>query len=100
MTNAVHLQQLPVDVSVLRMYVKNPWAELAKVRDRINELANQMAGVPFDANIITFCRVEKPIPHRGLAENVVVHDRQVISALGTMFEGDAHAFVSGEVSQR
>src|SRR5256885_1123607 len=77
-----------------------PRAELAEVRDRINELANQMAGVPFDADIFTFRRVEKPLPHRGLAENVVVHNRQVIRALGTMLEGDAHPFVSGEVCQR
>src|SRR5439155_20159254 len=34
MTDPVHLQQLPVDVSVLGVYVKNPRAELAEVRPK------------------------------------------------------------------
>src|SRR5439155_26764304 len=62
MTNPVSLQQLPVDVGVLRVHVKNPWSERAEVRDRINELADQMTGVPFNADVLTLRRIEKPLP--------------------------------------
>jgi amidase len=51
---------------------------------------------PFDAEIPARRRVKQPLPHRRLAEHVVAHDRQMIGALRTMFEGDANTVIGGE----
>src|SRR3989449_309443 len=80
--------------------MKNSSTELVDVCDRIDELADQMARVPLDAEVLAPCGVEEPFPHRRLAEHVVVHERQMIRALRAMLEGDAHALVRGERCQR
>src|SRR5690348_14290406 len=93
MTNAVNFQQLPVNVSVLRVNVKNARAESPDVFNRINELADQMARVPFDADIFGFDGIENTFPNRGLAEHVIAVDQQMPRALRTIFKGDTHAAV-------
>src|SRR5437762_593754 len=78
MTDAIKLQQLPIDESVLRMDVENAIAELVDIHYRIDELTKQMAGVPLDADILAFRLVEEPLPHRWLREHVIAHNRQMI----------------------
>src|SRR5688572_7020259 len=56
-----------------------------------------MTWVPLQTHILAACRVEEFFPHRGLTEGVVMHHRQVVSPLWTMFEGDAHATFPREV---
>ena len=73
------------------MDVENAGAELMDISDGINELADQMAGVPFDAYVLAAGGVEEALPHGGLSQHVVIHERQVIGALRAMLEGDAKA---------
>src|ERR1051326_7719314 len=95
MTDAVHFEQPVVAEGVLRVDVKESRAELMDVRHGINELAHQVAGVPLDADVLAVHSVEESLPQRRLAEQVVVHDRQVILSLRAMLERDAHAVVRG-----
>jgi len=54
--------------AVLGVDVEYPGAKLVNVRDRVNELAEQMAGIPFQAEIGAFFRfVEQALPHGRLA---------------------------------
>src|SRR4051812_32368753 len=78
MANTITLQQHAVDQGVLRVHVKNARAELVNVRDRIDKLTDEMAGIPFQAEVLALGLVEQSLPHRGLAKHVVVHDWQVI----------------------
>ena len=80
--------------------MKNARTELVDVRDRIDELADKMARVPFNADILAARFIEQPFPHGWLAENVVVHDGQMIRPLRRVLEGDAHALVGGVFGQR
>src|SRR6188472_670006 len=100
MTNAVNFQQLPVDVSVLRVHVKNARAESPDVFNGIDELADQVARVPFDADVFGFDRVENAFPNRGLGEHVVAVDGQMPRALRTVFKGDAHTVVGSVLRER
>src|SRR4051794_6126968 len=93
MANAIALEQLAVDEGVFGVYVKDARAELVNVRDRIDELTDEMAGIPFQAEVLALGFVEHPLPNRRLPEHVVVHDRQVIRPLRTMFEGDPHRMI-------
>src|SRR5882762_8389002 len=68
MAEAIDFEQLSVDKSILRVHMENARAKLVDVRNRIDELAEQVAGVPLQAEIIAFCFVEQPFPHRGLGE--------------------------------
>ena len=100
MTNSVNFQQLPIDVSVLRVKVKNARAESPDVFNRVDELADQMARVPFDADVFGFDGVENAFPNRGLGEHVVTVDGQMPRALRTIFKGDANAVVGGVLRER
>src|SRR5439155_13116982 len=99
-TNAILLQQRAIDESVLGMDVKDARAELVDVRHRIDELADQMARIPLQAEVLAFGFIENPFPDVGLAEHVVMHDRQMIRALRAMLESDPHPALGGELRQR
>jgi len=73
---------LPVDEGVLGVDVEYPGAKLVNVRDRVNELAEQMAGIPFQAEIGAFRFVEQALPHGRLGEHVEAHDGQVNGPMG------------------
>ena len=45
---------------------ENAGAELVDVRDRVDELADEMAGVPFEADALAARGVEESLPHGGL----------------------------------
>src|SRR5690348_4480031 len=51
-----------------------------------------MAGVPFDAEILTFRLTEQALPHCRLGEHVETHDWQVIGRHRAMLEGNADTF--------
>ena len=89
MTGAVGFQQRPVNEGVLGVNVKDARAETLEVRDRINKLANQMARVPFQAKVGARSGVEQALPHGRLAQDVVMHQRQMPGPLRTVLEGDA-----------
>src|SRR2546426_2083410 len=82
------------------MDVKDARAELVDIRHRIDELADQMARIPLQAKVLAFGFIENPFPDGGLAEHVVVHDRQMIRALRAMLESDPHPALGGELRQR
>src|SRR5437588_12028232 len=82
MANAIDFEKLPIDKSILGMNMENPGTKSVDVRYRIYELAHQVAGVPFDADVLAPGFVEEPFPHRGLGEHVIAHDRQVIWQIG------------------
>src|SRR5208282_3781080 len=96
MTDAIHLQQMTVDIRVLRMNMENARAKLMDIGDRINELADQMTCVPLNAQVLVFRFVEQPFPHRWLREHVESHDRQMITRHRTMLESNAHSLVRGD----
>src|ERR1051326_8969618 len=98
--DAVGFEQLAIDESVLGMNMENARPEFLNVDDRINELAKEMAGVPFDANVFAFGLIEEALPHGGLREHVVTHDRKMIRPHWAMFESDAHGFVGGHFGDR
>src|SRR6266478_1823412 len=98
MANAIYFEQLPVDEGVLGVHMKNAWAELMNVRHRIDELADQMAGVPFDAEVLAFRFIKEPLPHCRLCQHVEAHDRQMVGRHGAMFESNSHPFVGGHSS--
>src|SRR6266446_3663570 len=100
MTEAIDFKQLAVDKGVLRVNMKNPRAELVNVRHRINELANQMAGVPLKAEVFAGRLVEEPFPHRGLGQHIVAHDGEMIWTHRAMLESEAHALVRREFGDR
>ncbi len=100
LTNPVPMEQGPVDVSVLRMEVEDAAAEPIDRSDRIDELANQMTGIKFQADVMHFGRVKKPLPHGRLREHVVAHDRQVERGLRAVFESDATSLFSGKPRDR
>src|SRR4051794_25866251 len=79
---------------IFRVNMKNSPAELAQVLQRIDHLANQVRGVPFDPKVIVTGGVKERLPQRGLAENVPVRHRQIPRALRTMFEGNADARIA------
>src|SRR5438874_13310059 len=93
MADAISFEQAAIDKCVLGVDVKNPRAEFVDVLDRINELADEMAGVPFDAQIVRAAVVKEFFPDGGLPQHIVMHDREVIRALRTMLEGDAHTMI-------
>src|SRR5437773_5526387 len=73
--------------------MKNARAELVDIGDGIDELADQMAGIPFQSKVLVFGLAEEPLPDGGLAEHVVVHDRQMIRPLRTLLESDSNSAV-------
>src|SRR5437867_4915797 len=100
MAKAIDLEQLTVDEGILGVHMKDPRAELVNVSDRIDQLADEMAGVPFHAEILTVAFIEEPLPHRRLRQHIEAHDRQVIRRHRTMLEGDADAFIGGNFCDR
>lgn len=100
MAEPISLQQGPVDESVLGVDVKNARAEFAQVGHRINELAEQVAGIPLQSDVFAFALVEKAFPEGGLAHHVVVHDGLMPGPLRAILKGQAHAKPSGQPGQR
>src|SRR5437870_809441 len=90
MANPVGFQEVAIDVGVFGVDVKNARAEFVDVVDGIDKLTDQVAGIPFDSNVLNLRIIEKALPHGGLTEHVVMHDGQVVRALWAMFEGEAH----------
>jgi hypothetical protein len=79
--------------------MKNARAEFVNVGDRIDELADEVAGVPFKAEVLVFAGVEEAFPHGGLPKHIVMHERQMVGALRTMLEGNANTAIGGEGGQ-
>jgi len=52
MADAVGFEKGPVDIGVLGVNVKNSRTKFVNVGNGVDELAHEMAGVPFDANIL------------------------------------------------
>ena len=100
MANAISFEELTIDERVFCVNMENPGAEFVNVQDGIDELAKQMARVPFNPEVFTFAFVEETFPHRRLREHVVAHDREVVRAHGTMFERNPDAFVDGGFGDR
>src|SRR5206468_4160178 len=98
--DAILREQRAIDEGVLRVHVKNPRAELLNVRDGIDELTHEVAGVPLDTDVFTARSIEEPLPHGRLAEHVIIHDRQVIGTLRAMLEAYPQAAVRGGFGQR
>src|SRR3954464_14478848 len=67
---------------------------------RIDELAEQMACIPFNADILVLAFVEEPLPDRRLPQHVVVHDRQMKRPLGAMLESQSHSSLGRELRNR
>jgi len=100
MARAVGFEQGSIDKGVLGVDMKNARAEGANVCDGIDELADEVGGVPFQAEIVAFSLVEEALPDCGLAHGVVVHEGEMPAALGTVFEGDADVAIGGVAGQR
>src|SRR5207248_10062097 len=62
MADTISFEQRAVDVGVLGVNVKNFSPEFVDVGDRINELEDQMAGVPFDAEVFAPGGRVTPLP--------------------------------------
>jgi hypothetical protein len=75
-------------------------AELVDVRHRIDQLTHEVAGVPFQPEVLAVGGVEELFPQARLPEHVVVHDRQMIRALRAMLECNPDAVIGGEFRQR
>src|SRR5262245_52786527 len=97
MTNAKGFEELTIDECVFSVNMKNSRAELVNIQNRIDELAKEMACIPFNAEIVAFRFVEKSFPHRRLRKHVVTHNWQMVWSHRTMLEGDAHSFVCGNL---
>jgi hypothetical protein len=99
MTNAITAEQNAMDECVLGMHMKNTRTKLFNVPDRIDELADQMARVPFDPEVFMGGSIEEPFPHGRLSQHVAAHQGKMVRALGTMFEGNAHPMISSPPGQ-
>src|SRR3954464_40009 len=77
-----------VDVGVLGVDVEDARAEFAYVLKGIDELADEVGGVPFDADVVEGDGFEDFGPEGGLAGHVPVGDGLVPWSLGAMLEGD------------
>src|SRR5205814_1968828 len=83
MTNPVAFQEGAINVSVLAMHMKNARTEPVNRLHRIDELADQMAGVPFKPEVLVPRRIEEFFPKGRSAKGVRVHHRQMELALRT-----------------
>src|SRR5437667_12615263 len=99
-TDSVLLQQPAIDERVFRMDVKDPLAKFVDVRDRVDELADQMARIPFQAEVLAWAFIKQPFPERGLPEHVVMHNREVIWPLRAMLESNPDSALLREFRQR
>src|SRR4051812_22744630 len=95
MADAILLEQRSVDEGALCMNVKDPGPKFLDIRDRIDELADEVAGIPFQPNVCLLGGIEETLPHRRLAKHIIIHYRQVVWALGALFEREPHAVVGG-----
>jgi len=86
---AVSAEERFVNLGVFGVDVEDPFAVFADVLKRIDELADEVGGVPFDADVIEGDGVEEGVPKGGLAGDVPVSDGQMPWALRAMFESDA-----------
>src|SRR6266576_6567979 len=100
MANAINLKQAAIDEGVFGMDVEDLGAEFVNILDRVNKLANEMAGIPLDTEIRALGFVEEPFPHRWLSQHVVAHNRQMIRRHRAMLECDSHSFVGGDSGNR
>src|SRR6478736_3848487 len=76
--NTVNTHERPINVGVLRVYMKNAGAKLVDILNGIDQLAHQVTAIPFDPDIFAFTRVEDALPHGRLPEHIIGHDWQVI----------------------
>src|SRR5882724_1982307 len=96
MTQAINFEKLTIDKRVLGVDVEDARAELAQVHHGINALANQVARVPLNAQVLATGFIEETFPHRGLRKHVEAHDGQMIGTHRAMLKRDANAFISSD----
>ena len=77
---------------------KNLRRPLADLRDRIDQIDELMAGLPFEPDIVVGKRVEHQLPRVGIVGDVPVAGRPV-AVHRAILEGDAHALVGGALRQ-
>ena len=79
---------------------ENAGAELVDVRDRVDELADEMAGVPFEADVLAARGVEESLPHGGLARTYCNSSTEGDTPLAGNARKQPHATVGGGLRDR
>ena len=97
---AVAAEEWFVDLGILGVDMEDAFAVFADVLEGVDELADEVAGVPFDADVVEADGVEELIPQGGLAGDIPVGDGLMPRALRAMFESDANAGVPGALGDR
>src|SRR2546423_5024721 len=98
--DSITLQQRTVDEAIFGVNMEDTAAEAVNVSDWIDKLADQVAGIPLDPEVLAFGFIEEPFPQGRLPEHIIVHDGKMIGTLRTMLEGNADAQLLRKPGQR